>query len=352
MKRRDEAATLGMEAALRSPEGPADDLQQALQEDLLATTNRASMQTITRQAGVLSRRETLASAAVSVAPHLKLTAELGSGAYRSRDSRVLAATPAHDREAKLGFEATTPWGAVTAQALVRSALTTVNGLYLRTTHQLSERAALQLTLARHERSDESSAMSAVGMRDRAAAALSLRAGAALDGQLSLGTSTFRTQTGAALGKSLDTSLNGNWTLRRDYPDVRLQTQWRRSVVRADGQPDAATALLQPGGGTPGVGLFLGPSSTTFSTSVGVGLAQSDPSVYSRAWRPWGEIGLETRLTSGSRQTQGLLRLGVKGAVAGHDQLSVNFDVRPGTGGLSSADGSRELRVKYELFFDR
>ena len=352
LKRRDEAATLGMEAALRSPEGPTDDLQQALQEDLLATTNRASLQTITRQAGVLSRRETLASAAVSVAPLLKLTAELGSGAYRSRDTRVLAGTPAHDREAKLGFEATTPWGAVTAQALVRSALTTVNGLYLHTTHQLSERAALQLTLAHHERSDESSAMSAVGMRDRAAAALSLRAGAALDGQLSLGTSTFRTQTGAALGKSLDTSLNGNWTLRRDYPDVRLQTQWRRSVVRADGQPDAATALLQPGGGTPGVGLFLGPSSTTFSTSVGVGLAQSDPNVYSRAWRPWGEIGLETRLASGSRQTQGLLRWGVKGAVAGHDQLSVNFDVRPGTGGLSSADGSRELRVKYELFFDR
>ena len=352
LKRRDEAATLGMEAALRSPEGPVDDLQQALQEDLLATTNRASLQAITRQAGVLSRHETLASAVLRVAPDFKLTAEFGSGAYRSRDTRVLAATPAHDREAKLGFEAATPWGAIAAHALVRSALTNVNGLYLSSSHKLSERAALQLTLARHERSDESSAMSAVGMRDRAAAALSLRANDALDGQLSLGTSTFRTQTGATLGKSLDTSLSGNWNLRRDYPDVRLQTQWRRSVVRADGQPDAATALLQPGGGIPGVGVFLGPSSTSFSASVGVGLAQSDPNVYSRAWRPWGEVGVETRLASGGRQTQGLLRLGMKGALAGHDQLSVNFDVRPGSGGLSGADGSRELRLKYEVFLDR
>lgn len=352
LKRRNEAATVGTEAALRSPEGPTDDLQQALQEDLLATTSRASVQTTTRQAGVLSRRETLASAAVVLAPHLKLTAELSSGTHRSRDASVLAATPAHDREAKLGFEAATPWGALTAQALVRSALTTVNGLYLQLTHQLTERSTLQLSLARRERSDESSAMSAVGMRDRAAVTLTGRAGERLDGQLSLGSSTFRTQTGAALGSALDTALTGNWTLRRDYPDVRVQTQWRRSVVRADGRPDAATALLQPGGGTPGVGVFLGPSATAFSASVGVGLAQSDANVYSRAWRPWAEIGLETRLASGGRQTQGLLRLGAKGAVAGHDQLSVNLDVRPGTGGLSGADGSRELRVKYELFFDR
>ena len=352
LNRRDEAATLGMESALRSPEGPTDDLQQALQDDLLATTSRASVQTITRQAGVLAWRETLASAAVSIAPHTKLTAEFSSGAYRSRNTSVLAATPAQDREAKLGFEAATPWGAFTAQALVRSALTTVNGLRLQLNQQPTERSALQLTLARRERSDESSAMSAVGMRDRVAASLSLRAGDRLDGQLSLGTSKFHTQTGAALGSSLDTALNGNWTLRRDYPDVRLQTQWRRSLVRADGQPDAATALLQPGGGTPGVSVFLGPSSTAFSASAGVGLAQSDPNVYSRAWRPWGEIGLETRLASGGRRTQGLLRLGVKGNVVGHDQLSVNLDVRPGPGGLSGADGSRELRVKYELFFDR
>ena len=347
-----DATTLSMESALLSPEGPADELQQALQEGLLATTSRASFQSIARQAGTLSRRETLASAALSVAPTLKLTAELSSGAYRSRDTRVLAATPAQDREAKLGFEALTPWGTLTAQALTRNALTTVNGLYLQFTHPLPERSTLQLTLARHERSDESSAMSAAGMRDRAAASLNLRAGNGWDGQLSLGVSAFHTQTGAALGRSLDTALSSNWSLRRDYPDVRFQTQWRRSVVRADGQPDAATALLQPGGGTPDVGLFLGPSASTLSASIGVGLAQSDPNVYSRAWRPWGEAGLETRFAVKGRQTQGLLRLGVKGAVAGHDQLSVNFDVRPGTGGLSSADGSRELRLKYELFFDR
>ena len=352
LQRRNEAATTGMESALRSPEGPTDDLQQALQEDLLATASRASLQTTTRHAGVLSRQETLATAAVFIAPHLKLSAELSSGAYHSRDTRVIAATPQQDREARLGFETTTPWGELSAQALRRQALTGVNGVILQFTGKLAARSTLQLSLARGDRSDESSAMSVVGMRDRATASLSLPAGERLDGQLSLEKNAFRTQTGAALGSSIDAAMAANWMLRKDHPDVRLQTQLRRSVMRADGQPDAATALLQPGGGTPDIGVFLPPSSTAFSASIGVGLAQSNAQVYSRAWRPWGEIGFETRLASGGRQTQGLLRLGAKGAVAGHDQLSVHLDIRPGSGGLSGSEGSRELRMKYELFFDR
>lgn len=352
LQRRNEAATTGMESALLSPEGPTDDLQQALQEDLLATASRASLQTATRHAGVLSRNETLATAAVFVAPHLKLTAEINSGAYHSRDARVIAATPQQDREARLGFEATTPWGELSAQALRRQALTGVNGVNLQLTSKLTARSTLQLTLARGDRSDESSAMSVVGMRDRAAASLSLPVGERLDGQLSVETNAFRTQTGAALGSAMNAAMAANWTLRKDDPDVRLQAQWRRNVMRANGQPDAATALLQPGGGTPSIDIFLPPSSTAFSASIGVGLAQSNTEAYSRAWRPWGEIGFETRLASGSRQTQGLLRLGAKGAVTGHDQLSVHLDIRPGSGGLSGSEGSRELRMKYEIFFDR
>ncbi len=101
-----------------------------------------------------------------------------------------------------------------------------------------------------------------------------------------------------------------------------------------------------------MGLFLGPSSSALSASLGIGLMQTDPNVYSRAWRPYGEVGFETRRTPTGQQTQGLLRLGAKGSVAGRDQLSINLDVRPGTGGLSGGDGVRELRVQYETFFDR
>ena len=349
---RDDAATLGFDLAQRRPEGESDEAQQALQHDLLAHASRASVQERTRNAGVLTRQEVRANAVIVASPQLKFTLELALGRDRSNNTAQLAATPANDRELRVGVETATPWGALKAQWGVRDALATVQGVLLQLTTRLGSRSVLQLEAARGERSEESSAMSVAGNRDRVAVNLNLRAGDRLDGQASLATSRFHTQTGAALGSSVDAALTGNWTLRRDYPDVRLQSQLRRSVVRADGQPDAATAVLQPGGTVPGVGLFLGPSSTALSLSLGVGLAQADPAIYSRAWRSWGEIGFESRQTQGTRQTQGLLRFGVKGSVAGRDQLSVNLDVRPGSGGLSGAQGTRELRLQYDIFFDR
>lgn len=360
LQRREEAASQGVLQAQRRAEGPNDEAQELLQQDLLATASRASVQQRSRRAGVISRNETRVDASVVLLPQLRLTVEMGLGRDRSRDALQIAATPAHDRELRVGVDTRTPWGDLKAQWLVRDALAAINGVYLQFTRRLSSRSVLQLEAAHNERSDESSAMSVAGARDRVAASLNLRHGDRLESQASLAASRFRTQGGAGLGNSVDAALTGNWYWRRDYPDVRLQVQLRRSVVRADGQPDAPTALLVPGGATPGggvtpvpgVGLFLGPSSTALSASLGVGLAQGDPAVYSRAWRPWGEVGFETRRTAAGQQTQGLLRLGAKGSVAGRDQMSIHLDVRPGTGGLSGGDGVRELRLQYETFFDR
>ena len=253
----------------------------------------------------------------------------------------------------MGIDAVTPWGDLKAQALVRDALARVNGLYLQLTTKLNSQSTLRLEVARNERSEESSAMALAGVRDRVGVTLNLRASDRFDGQMYVGSNRFRTQTGAALGNSLDAFVTGNWYLQRDYPDIRVQSQLRRSVMRATGQPDAPTALLFPGGAVPGVDFFLGPSSTAWSNSIGFGLAQADPlASYSRAWRPWGEIGFETRQTLNQRQTQSLLRLGVKGSVRGRDQLNLNLDVRPGTGGLSGAQGTREFRLQYDIYFDR
>ncbi len=352
LQRREEAASQGALQAMRRAEGPNDEAQELLQQDLLATASRASVQQRSRRAGVIARTETRVDASVVLMPQLRLTVELGLGRDRSRDAQQIAATPAHDRELRVGVDTRTPWGDLKAQWLVRDALTTINGVYLQFTRRLSSRSVLQLEAAHNERSDESSAMAVAGARDRLAGSLNLRHGGRLEGQASLAASRFRTQSGAALGSSVDAALTGNWYWRRDYPDVRLQVQLRRSVVRADGQPDAPTALLVPGGAPAGVGLFLGPSATALSASLGMGLAQTDPGVYSRAWRPWGEVGFETRRTAAGQQTQGLLRLGAKGSVAGRDQMSIHVDVRPGTGGLSGGDGVRELRLQYETFFDR
>ena len=351
--RRDESASLGTEEALRHAEGVDDEAQRALQEDLLATASSAGVRTRTRQDAVLTRQDIKTNAQLTLNPKLKLTFDLTNSSNRVRDTNVISSVPARDREARVGIDTITPWGDLKAQVLVRDALARVNGLYLQLTTRLNSQATLRMEVARNERSEESSAMAVAGVRDRLGVTLNLRASDRFDGQLYLGSNRFRTQTGAALGNSLDAFVTGNVYLRRDYPDIRLQSQLRRSVMRATGQPDASTAFLFPGGLTPGVGSFLGPSSTAWSNSIGFGLEQADPlSSYSHAWRPWGEIGFETRQTLGERQTQSLLRLGVKGSVRGRDQLNLNLDIRPGTGGLSGAQGTRELRLQYDIYFDR
>lgn len=360
LQRSDQAAVLASGLAQRAPEGPDDEAQAALQDDLLKLANRASVQAVDQRLGPLSRSGVRADASLGLTPRLRLTAEISSLANRVNDGNQLGAVPARDRELRLGVLAQTPWGELAAQLLSREALAPARGLYLRLTQRLDPRTLLQTVLARHERSDDSAALSVAGLRDRAAANLSYTLGKEAELQASLAAHRFHTQTGAYLGRSADASVGAAWYLRRDYPDVRIQGALRRSVIRADGQPDAAMAALFPGNTVPGADFFLGPSSTAFTLTLGLGLSalgrQDDPAlaagVYSRAWRPFAEFGVEARRGASGQATQGLLRLGAKGAVTGRDQLGLSLDVRPSPPGQPSSSGSRELRIQYEAFFDR
>jgi polysaccharide biosynthesis protein PelB len=368
LQRRSEAATLGFERALQQAEGLRDDdngeLQYAaLQQDLLALASRASVQMVNRRLAALTRLETRFSASIAISPSVRFTADYVSGPYFSLDPTQIETTPARDNQLRVGFDAPTPWGDLKAQWLMRDALAQIMGFQVQHTQQLSRQATLQLEAAMAERSDESSVMSIAGVRDRLAASLSVRPNNWLDGQATLSKQQFRTQTGAALGSSTTLSASGNWKLRSDYPDLRLKAQASRNVVVADGQPDApATALLgsSAGGIVGGIAdatasQFLGPSATTFGASLGLGLALGDSANYSRAWRPWGEVGFETSMTDTATQTQALIRLGIKGSVRGRDQLSLRLEARPSSASTVSGQSPQsnfEMGLRYEIFFDR
>jgi hypothetical protein len=360
LRRTPAAAALGVQLAQRAGESAGDEEQAPLQEDLLKLASRASMHVIDERVGALARRGVKADASLAINPSLRLTMEFTSLNNRVLDATQLDSVPARDRELRLGAILQTAWGELTAQLLARDAFASVRGLYLRLSGQLDARTLLQATLARNERSDDSNALSVAGMRDRLAANLNHKLSNEAELQASLAASHFRTQTGAALGRSADASVGASWYVRRDYPDIRLQGALRRSVIRADGQPDDATAVLFPGNTVPGANFFLGQNSTAFSFTAGIGLGvqprQDDPSlahgIYSKAWRPFGEGGFESRRSATGQQLQGLLRLGAKGALAGRDQLSLSLDIRPSPPGQPSGSGARELRIQYEAFFDR
>ena len=351
-----EAATEGSLQAMAAPEGVPEELDLLLRQDLLTQASRAQAVVTQRRTGALERRTWQAQGSLVLVPSTCLQIDALNSSNRTLNTTRLAAVPAHDRELAVSLGTVARWGEAQLGVFVREALATVVGARLRLTQRLSEKSSLQLELAHNERAEESTALALAGMRDRAAVRLNLRASERVDGELSLSAQRYRTQHGSRLGTGADASATVNWYLRRDDPDLRLQFQLRRNVTRADGTLDAASAALVPAFAAPDASFYLPAGGTAIAATLGWGLNRTDPLFYGHTMRPWAEVGLETRRGQGVTQTQPLLRAGIKGGVWGRDQLSLQFEVRPGRGiGGGAAAGSestREIRAQYDLFFDR
>jgi polysaccharide biosynthesis protein PelB len=345
-QRRAQAATLGSEMAQREAEAPRnEELQEALEGDLLKLASRASVATLSRKSDALQQSGVRLAGDIAITPNLRLTLQLQNLNQSSINPAVLATVPAQDREFALGARILTEHGEVSAAVTQRKGVGEITGLVLRLSQQLSARASVQASLQKNQRSDDSALLSVGGVQDRVDVATSYR----VSKDLLLGAqgshSRYRTQYGAYLGRGSSVGLSGTYFLRQDSPDWTVKWGWQRSLTRADGQSDAASvsALGAPGGWVP-------PSASSFSASIGWDLAQTldNPEAYSRALRPYGELGVERRTSLGSSQTSGLLRLGIRGTVLGRDQISAGIEIRPSAAGRAS----REARIQYEWIGDR
>lgn len=345
-----QAATLGTELAQKDPEAPRnEELQQALEDDLLKLASRVRTSAVSRKLDGVTQSGLRVQAEVALTPRLRLITELTSLNNRSNDAAVLAAVPGRDRELRLGARWLIPGGEVTATLTQRSAFDQVSGVLLQITRQLSQRLSLQAEVGRAQRTDDSSALSVAGVQDRAAVALNYT----LSRDLTLGAqgafARYRSQSGVYLGQSRTVGVNAYWYLRREDPEWVVRAGLRRNLTRADGQPEPGADFLAPGG-TANPRFFVAPGATALDLSLGYGLnrSQDNPYAYSRGWRPYGEIGIERRQGGGVSQTASLLRLGARGTVAGRDQLSVGVEVRP----TASGKTTREIRLQYEWIGDR
>ncbi len=358
-----QAATLGTELALKEPEGPRnDELQQALEDDLRTLASRATLSVVNRRQDVLAQKGLRLQADVAITPRLRLTANLSDLRSSTQDPTILAAVPPRDRTLAVGARWLTNGGEASAALTTRQALANVAGLVLRLSQQLDARLSAQLEAQRNQPSYDSTPLALAGMQDKLAARLSYKLSndIVLGGELSR--TRYREQTGAYLGSARALSVNGTWYLRQGDPQWQVNTGWRKVLTRADGQPDAAVAFMVPGGVVPPAGFFVPPSASAFNLSLGWGLNQAPDALqgsapppdtaYSKAWRPWAEIGWERRTTQTTNgpesQNASLLRLGLRGSVTGRDQLVLGVEVRPSASGTTA----REARVQYQWIGDR
>jgi predicted Zn-dependent protease len=345
-QRRALAATQGSELAQRDPESPrTEELQEALEGDLLKLASRASVTTVSRKSDALQQSGTLLAADVALTPRLRLTLQLQNMRQSSGNPALLAPAPAQDSEFAMGVRMLVDHGELSADVTQRKGLAGVAGLVLRLSQQLSARASMEASVQKNQRSDDSAALSVGGVQDKIALAASYRLSKDLLLAARGGHTRYRTQRGAYLGRANSVGLNGTYFLRNDSPDWTVKWGWQRSISRADGQADTQSAndLGALGGWVPA-------SSSSFNASIGWDLVQTldNREAYSRAVRPYGELGVERRTSLGSTQTSGLLRLGLRGSVLGRDQLSMGIEVRPTASGATS----RETRILYEWTGDR
>lgn len=165
---------------------------------------------------------------------------------------------------------------------------------------------------------------------------------------------FATQSGAYIGSGARVDAEVGYRVRTEYPDLAAWLYAARQTYRPDGQPDAATAQLNPAGTVPGPEFFLPPDYTYYSLNLGFGLElQGQPRVwerfmpepYSRAWRPFGAVGYGYSSVLGSGYN---LMVGAGGSVLGTDYLSLYFS--HSDGGTGSFVTVREAGLRYQLFF--
>jgi hypothetical protein len=337
------AQTLAFEAMEKHPDDDVLHLQ--LSQTLLEGAHRAVAGAATVRRGVVASRPRELAAEAWIAPRLRLALEWREASQRSRDPLVLANVPGRDRETRFSARRLLDDGWLEAGVGQREGFADSTSARLRLYQSWGRRLSTLVTAARNDRTLDSSALSVAGLRDE----LSLRAlytlskTEYLSGQL--WGARYRSQNGIRLGSATGYDWEAGHRVRIEYPDLTLRFTAARLRSRLEGTGDAATASLSPLGVNPGPAFFVPVPSRRYGFGVGVG--ESARESWTRAWRPYAGLDLTRNTLTGGGYN---VRFGVRGNVAGPDQLQIYWS--RARGGGASSDSTLEYGLRYEYFFDR
>lgn len=324
---------------------PHDDLShQQVRETLLGNAHRLGLGFITRDVGVLSERERQVGLEWSLRPGLTLLLGAGNTARISRDAAVLAWVPAAETWSRAGLAWRTETQTTQVFAEARSGMAGYNPVRLSTSRALPGGVSLDASLGYRAPATESAALRVAGTRDYVEASL----GVPLSGRdritLDLGAQRFNTQFGDPLGNGRRVAIEFDHALRLEQPDLHVSAFARRYTFSSrDGGIDPRLQALVPEGASAQVATFvpLGFSLFGLRASTGLGLNET----YTRAVRPFLSSSLVHNSVTGAGWG---LSAGLTGSVLGNDQVTVGWLYD--RGGSSAYNRTRELGLRYQLFF--
>lgn len=293
------------------------------------------------QRGALQRTELRTELTTDITPRLKLTFSLGKVQQSSKNNNELQAVPEDERTAEAALQFAVPHGTLAAAIHHRQAARPTTGLRLSYTLTAIDGLELSAQLGIHQPAAENALLRVGAMRSgfgaNASYALSrseyLRAG--------FGWHRYETQAGTDLGSGLTWSMEAGTHLRIEYPNLTLRAFAAGGRFSQSGQFDAQIARLLPFSAANY--RFLPEDDTVVGLGIGIGTVANGG--YTRAWRPFGDIGISYGSQSGRNLN---FSGGVAGSVLGSDTLNLRFTRSAGT--PAAPDGFHELGLDYRWLY--
>ena len=347
------AATVGdirlaQTAAFDTQGDQPDDSPTHLQlvENLLAFSDHAGAEVVSRQLDSIDERETSAQMHLALTPRLFMDLRVLHIDRTVRNAQTVYNPSSEDAvQAELGWLHTN--GSTLLRAARRESLKSYTPLQIEHELRLDNRLTLRLDAGTNLPTQDSLVLRMGGMKDRLGASLRYQPTRLDQILVEHWVDKYYLQTGGHVGNGRHTSLSYTHTYRLDVPTLDFGAFWSHHAYRTNdpagltGADRAFMRYLPPDTGTVGPTYFLPENFSFYGIQMSTNTRFERD--YSRAMRPFGAIAR----TWHSRQGPGYsLRLGVAGSLLGTDHLSLLWGIGKSRAQAQATGISREIQLNY------
>ena len=291
----------------------------------------------------LDVRESRIATSVDLSPGLKMTVGLIDRQYSSNDAAALVNLPRSDRELGVSLRKQIDGGFVAVTLNQRQSAASNTGLRMDYQLALVPAVGLSGSVELRQLASESALLRVAALRSGFASTIDYAISRADYARVGLAAYRYSSQTGTSLGSGLIWNMEVGTHLRIEYPNLTLRAYATGSSYRDAGRIDTGVATLLPATIDPTTYRVLQQNDTLVGLSVGIGTVIENR--YSRAWRPFAEVGTTYSRTVGSGYN---LRAGVAGSVLGQDLMTLRGLRVSGT--AATPQGTQEFGIDYKWFF--
>ena len=279
----------------------------------------------------------------ALTPGTRLNFNYTERRQHSDDLTLLDGVPAVDRLFELSLRRRIEDGFVSVALQHRDAMQGFNGLALAFSRQVTPRLTWSGTAGLDTTATESALMRVGARRSGGELNLNIQLSRTEYLRLGAGLQRYSTQAGTTLGSGRMVNLEAGTHLRVEYPNLTLRAFVNDARFSDRGASDAQIARLVPAGGDPAAFRYMPLDSRVLGIALGAGTVVD--SNYTRAWRPFAEVGLTRTTDVGWGRN---LRAGAAGSVIGQDLLSIGVQSTSAT--PNAPQRGFELAVQYKWLY--